>query len=95
MYMFNPNIRYNLPIVAPIVAPFINETCTFLSFIPIGDLSKRRSAWLLVIQWVWAFMRQILRRQKSLAAVITLSKEELNRREWELMGPFWGRKVRT
>ena len=38
--MFNMSRRYNRPIVAPIVPPIVDQTCTFHCIIPMGDLSK-------------------------------------------------------
>ena len=41
MYMFDPDRRYNGPIVQPIV----DQTCTFQCVIPMGDLSEIRLTW--------------------------------------------------
>ena len=42
--MFNMNLRYDRPIVAPIVAlivvPIVDQTCTLQCLIPMGDVSK-------------------------------------------------------
>ena len=38
--MLNMNRSYNRPIVAPIVPPIVDQTCTLLYIIPMGDLSK-------------------------------------------------------
>ena len=38
MYRFNTNRHYNWPIVALIVVPIIDYTCTLQSVIPTGDL---------------------------------------------------------
>ena len=51
--MFDLNRRYNWPIVPPIVPPIVDQTCTFESVIPTGDLSEIRSAWSRIAQWVW------------------------------------------
>ena len=41
--MFYLNWRYNRPIVSPIIALIVDQTCTFQCVIPMGDLSKIRS----------------------------------------------------
>ena len=38
--MFNRNWHYYWPIVAPNVAPTVDQTCTFQCLIPINNLSK-------------------------------------------------------